>query len=88
MRSMRAGVVRGFLGEESFGAERSVDFVGRHVVKEFAFEGSFPGGCRDVEEVGGAEHIGADEGQRVHNGPVDMAFGGQVNNGVGLVLRE
>ncbi len=41
-----------------------------------------------MEEVGGAEYIGADKGQRVHDGAVDMAFGGQVDDGIEVVFGK
>src|SRR5258708_8725145 len=84
----RAGVVRGFFGEETFGAQGTIYFIGRHVVEQFAFEIISPERAADMKQVGGAHYVGADKGQGVHDGAVYMAFSGQVDDGIALILFE
>ena len=76
----------------SVGAERAVDLVGGDVEEA---EGSLlragetaPVLERGLEQGEGAVDVGFDEGGGPEDGAVDVALGGEVHDGVGLVLRE
>ena len=47
-----------------------------------------PVGARRLEQRGGAGDIGRDEGRRAVDRSIDMAFGGQMQNGVWLMTGE
>ena len=66
------------------GTERPVDFVGRDVQETEAIAnavGCFA--CR-LQQVMGADDVGVDEFRGAADAAVDMAFGGQVHDRVGL----
>lgn len=88
----RAGVVGGFFGEVALLSQRAKDLVGAHMVKEHIVAqgavGVFPGIAGHIEEGVGAHDIGAHEGFRTEDGAVDVAFGGEVDDGVDLVLGK
>ena len=86
------GVVGGCLGEESVGAEGAVDLVGGDVLEAEGLA-AVVGEVAPVvegalEEVGGAEDVGADKAEGVVDRAVDMAFGGEVHDGVRLEVVE
>ena len=63
--------------------ETAVDLVGTDV-----HEAVDPPRAADVEHDLGAEHVGVDEGGRVHDRPVDVALGREVHDAVGRVCFE
>ncbi len=88
----RAGVVGGFLGEVALLSQGAKDLVGAHVVEEHVVAHgavrAFPRGAGYIEEDVGAENVGAHEGFGAEDGAVDVAFGGEVDDGVDAVLGE
>src|SRR5699024_8988962 len=83
----RVGGVGGGFGEQAFVAERAVDRVGGHVQEAegvLAVAGQLaPVVACALQQRQGADHVGLDEGGRAVDGAVDVAFGGEVEDGVG-----
>ena len=87
-RVVRRGLGKGRVG----GAEGAEHFVRRDVVEAergllLLVEGG-PIGAGGVEQDEGADDVGVDERRRAIDGPVDVALGGQVHDGVRLVLGK
>ena len=89
---------RSFFCEESVGTvERTVDFVGRHLMIAFAgFPGwitlfvlsVYPCMAGGVKDILRSENIHAKEKLRVFNGAIYMTFGGEIHNVVDSVVFE
>ncbi len=88
----RARVIGGFFGEVALLSQRAKDLVGAHMMEEHIVAqgavGVFPGIAGHIEEGVGAHDIGAHKGFRAEDGAVDVAFGGEVDNGVDAVLGK
>ena len=87
----RARVVAGLLGEAACIGQRAIDFIGRDMVeaKIPSARAAFApmGECRLEQDIA-ADHIGVDEFGRAVDRAVDMAFGCQMHDRVGLKPRE
>ena len=91
-RGLRGGVgrvrrIRGRLGEESLRAERAVHLVGGDVLEDER-RVLPPPAERGLEERRGAEDVGAHELPGAVDRAVDVALGGEVEDGVGPEFAE
>ena len=83
----RAGIVGGGFGEIARVAQRAEDFVSADMMEEDVIA-SGPGFAGDIEEGVGAEDIGANEGFGAENRAVNVAFSGEVDDGVDGIVGE
>src|ERR1044072_7687713 len=81
----RTRVISRFFCEKAFSAQGAVYFIGRHVVEQLALHISLPVFTAGVQQDGGAQYVGLDKGQRIHDRTVYMAFCCQVYHPVKLV---
>lgn len=72
------------LGEKPFLAQRPVDLVGTHVV-EYDF---FVEGARSLKKIERPNHVCVNERSGANNTSVNVAFGSEMKDDVGLMLRE
>ena len=87
------GIVGRGLGEgRVVGAERAIDFVGRDMeeMERFAigFRKRQPVGARFLEQAECAVDVGADEIIGAVDGAIDVALGGEVNDGARLFAPQ
>ena len=73
-------------------AQRAIDLVGRNVQEAkagfgFAFQPT-PVGAHGFQQAKGADNVGLDEVFGAVDGAVHVAFGGEVDDGAGLVLGQ
>ena len=88
-----AGRVGGGFGEQVIGAMQvAIHLVGADVVKAkgrfFGAVQAPPVAAGRFQQGVGADDVGFDEGRWPVDGAIDMAFGGQVHDGIGLVLGK
>ncbi|CAM5367949.1 hypothetical protein RLIN73S_00790 [Rhodanobacter lindaniclasticus] len=76
----------------ALGAQRAVHLVGRHVQEAEAFAGgafeAAPVVARAFEQAQGADHVGLHELGRAVDRAVDVRFGGEIHDGIGLVFGQ
>ena len=83
---------RGGGGERRFDAfgmrqlQRAIDFVGRNVVEAFAFPVAVPILLGGLKEGQSAQDVGTGKGKGILDAAVHVAFGGQMNDPVDVVL--
>ena len=66
----------------------SVNFIGGDMVESLALEVAFPAGLCGLEEGEGSHHVGLCKGERVLDGAVHVAFGGEVDDAVDLLFAH
>lgn len=86
----RVGGVGGLFGKEALGTEGAVDLVGRDVEKAegpgLSFGQLFPVAPRRLEEAESADDVGLDEGLGTVDGAINVTFGGEVHDGLRMVI--
>ncbi len=85
-------VLVGFRERRIFFGERSVNFIGRNVQEAesvlLGFRQLAPVIPYTFEQVEGADDVGLDEVARPVDGAIDMALGGEVDDGTGLSICQ
>ena len=83
------GGVAGLFGEErTVELQRTIYFVGRNMVEAFPLPVTVPLFLGGLQQGKRAHDISAGEGERILDRAIDVAFGGQVDHSVDVVLAE
>ena len=83
------GIVAGFLCEErAVELQRTIYFVGRNMIEAFPLPVAVPLFLGCLQQGKRAHDIGAGEDERILDRTIDVAFGGQVDHSVDIVLAE
>ena len=81
-------IVGRFFSEEAAIVQRAIDLVRAHVVEALPFESAIPPFTGCVQQSHRAQHIGLNERQRIADAAIHVTFCGEMDDAIGLVLRE